>query len=277
MHSDEAGLLRLFGAALRDLLDQGVALVQDGLDRLIRTRGGQRRRPDAATSSSSFGPVGRQRVAASSLVTWAVLAVNRQPAVTHDVVASGTWETFPHDPADAEDADIATVRAAAASGEAVQFRFVGDNHYFFGFPVDVSEIWALVHIINRDVVALDGHIAVRADCLFEAEVIEDSDTFMLRAIERRGERPLNPGLPLGTHKTLLAALSERYPLIGLSDATMSDQVAVGRITRLAADEVTLRGVTTGGEWTTNKQHLYKNIEAIRFGLAYEAALASVLP
>jgi hypothetical protein len=158
----------------------------------------------------------------------------------------------------------------------VQFRLVGDDSYYLGFPVDVSETWRSSTSSTPTSLHWTVTSPGRADCLMEAEVIEHSDTFMLEAIERRGDRPLNPEVPLDSHKSLLAALSERYPLVGLSDATMPGQVAVGRITRLGADKVTRRGVTPLGEWTTSKQHLHKDIEAIRFGHAYESALASVL-
>jgi hypothetical protein len=176
-----------------------------------------------------------------------------------------------------EDPDMDTVRAAAGSGNAVQFRLIGDDGYYFGFPVEVNDAWALFHVIDSDMVALDGWAAVRADCLIEAEVFEEADTFMLQAIERRGERPLNPEVPLDGHEPMLAALSGRYPLVALRDSNISGAVAVGAVIRAGTDEVTLRGVNTSGEWTSNKQHLYKNVELIRFGSAYLSALASILP
>jgi hypothetical protein len=179
-------------------------------------------------------------------------------------------------PVDGEDEDMALVRAALSSRGAVQFRQVGSDRYFLGYPLDTSDTWALFHIIDTDFVALNGYFAIRSDCFIDAEIVDDGDTFMLRAIERRGEEPVDPELPLDRLELLLAALSERYPLVGLSDTTMPDVAAVGRITRLGADKVTLRGVTTLAEWTTSKDHLYRNIEAIRFGHAYESALASVL-
>src|SRR5690349_18104444 len=55
-----------------------------------------------------------------------------------ETAASGDPSVTIHhtnEPADAEDADMETVRGAAASAGAVQFRLMADDSFYFGFPV----------------------------------------------------------------------------------------------------------------------------------------------
>jgi hypothetical protein len=181
------------------------------------------------------------------------------------------------EPADAVDEDWAVIREAAASGDAVEHRLLGSDHFWEGFVVSVGETWAIVNVVNPVFVAFDGYEAVRFDSVMDADVITEEDTFVLAALERRGEQPSDPGLPLDDHRSLLAALASRYPLVALKDATGRDEtLAVGRILSIGDDAVTLRRVDPAGQWTGEHVHAYKNIVAIRFGSAYNESLAQVL-
>jgi hypothetical protein len=74
----------------------------------------------------------------------------------------------------AKDADAMTMRAAAESGEAVDFRHLGRDSFSQGFVIDANETWALINIIDFGVVAFDGYTAIRIDCLIHAEIIAGS-------------------------------------------------------------------------------------------------------
>ena len=198
-----------------------------------------------------------------------------------ETAETGEPTVFTHytdEPLDAEDVDAITLRTAAESGEPVQYRVLGEDGFDSGFVIDANETWALVQRIHNGVVAFDGYRAIRIDCLADADIIAAEDDFVLPALERRGERPSDPGVPLDDHRSILAAVSERYQLVSLVDARGNAyEVAIGRIAKVGKDAVTLRGVDTKGAWTGEHKHQYENIEQIWFGRPYEAALASVLP
>ncbi len=203
-------------------------------------------------------------------------------ACAFETAESGEPTVFTHytdEPLDAEDVDAITLRTAAESGEPVQYRVLGEDGFDSGFAIDANETWALIQRIHNGVVTFDGYRAIRIDCLADADIIAADDDFVLPALERRGERPSDPGVPLDDHRSILASVSERYQLVSLVDATRGNayEVAIGRIANVGKNAVTLRGVDTKGAWTGEHKHLYENIEQIWFGRPYEAALASVLP
>jgi hypothetical protein len=177
---------------------------------------------------------------------------------------------------DAVDQDAETIRAAMENGEAVQFRLIGGDYYYFGFVVDVSDAWALFNDVDRNVVAFDGYLAVPFDRIIDAEVIDTAQIAVAQALRLRGEGPRNPHVPLDGHRAVLMELSKRYPLVSLADRRNPGVFYVGRITTIEDDKVTLRGVDRAGQWTGDHEHFYKDVEMISFGSAYEAALASVL-
>jgi hypothetical protein len=186
--------------------------------------------------------------------------------------------TWTDEPPDADDPDAITLRAAAESGEPAKYRLLGQDRYSGGFVVDASDTWALVHLIDRDVAGLDGYAAVRFDGLTDADVVDTDGDFIFRVLEHRGEGPIDPGVPLEDHRSILAAVAAHYPLVALGDSRRSPgEVAIGRITKVGEHAVTLRGVNTAGRWTMEHEHPYSTIERIEFGRRYYDALASILP
>jgi hypothetical protein len=182
------------------------------------------------------------------------------------------------EPSDADDPDAITLRAAAESGGPVQYRLLGHDRYSVGFVVDASENWVLAHLIDRDVAGLDGYAAVRFEGLNDADVVDTDRDFIFRVLEHRGEGPIDPGVPLEDHRSILGAVEARYPLVALGDSRRNPgEVAIGRITKVGKDAVTLRGVNTAGRWTKEHEHPYSTIERIEFGRRYYDALASILP
>lgn len=213
------------------------------------------------------GPIGEM---------WNVGEHIRRALETAETGAPSLWVVHSHVPEDAEDEDEAALRAATAAGDPVRFRRLGGDSYYLGYAVAVSERWGLVNLIERDSVRLDGYAAVRFERVIDVEVLSDSDTFLMRALAQRGERPQDPVVPLDGHKSLLGELSHRYPLVSLGDETMPGVVGIGEIAALGDDRVTLRGVNTLAEWTGEHEHLFENIEMVLFGREYEKALASVV-
>jgi len=184
---------------------------------------------------------------------------------------------FSDEPTDAVDPEWTTFREAAEAGDAVQFRRLGSDSWELGFAVDVGETWALINLVDESFVAFDGYMAVRFDCLMGVERVSETDTFMLSALDRRGDRPHNPQLPLDDHRSFLAALAPRYPLVSLSDATARDRGwAIGRIIEVGDEAVTIKGVNTVGEWTGEHIHPYAHIEAVSFANAYNESLGGVV-
>jgi len=188
---------------------------------------------------------------------------------------TATFMLYTEEPPDAVDPDREILRAAAASGDAVQFRLIGRDYWYFGLVVEVSDEWALINKVDRNAVAFDGYAAVPFDRSIDAEAIDDAATIFTRALRLRGEEPRNPHVPLDGHRALLTELGKRYPLVSLTDQRNPGHVYIGRIAAIEDDRVTLEGVDTAGEWTGEHQHSYKDVEMISFGSAYEAALASV--
>ena len=181
------------------------------------------------------------------------------------------------EPDDAEDPEWNAIREAVATGDAVQFRELGSDAWKLGFAVDAGDTWALINLVNDTSVTFDGYIAVRFDCFMEVEVMNETDTFMLTALDRRGDRPRDPQLPLDDHRSLLGALGDRYPLVSLSDArTQGRGWTIGRIIEVGDRDVTIKRVNTLGEWDVEHTQPYKHIEAISFGSAYNESLNLVL-
>jgi hypothetical protein len=181
------------------------------------------------------------------------------------------------EPDDAVDPEWTAIREAAEAGDSVQFQRVGTDSWELGFAVSVGETWALVNMVDENFVTFDGYMAVRFDCLLEVETASENDTFMLAALDLRGDRPHDPQLPLDDYRSLLAALAARYPLVSLSMATARSRGwAIGRIIEVGDEAVTIQGVNTLGEWTGQHIHPYKHIEAISFGNAYNESLGVVV-
>ena len=107
-----------------------------------------------------------------------------------ETAETGTATWFLHitdEPPDALDQDRETIRAAAASGDAVQFRLVGGDYWHVGLVVEVSDDWALIAKINRTVVAFDGYAAVPFDRTIDAEAIDAAKSVLTRALRLRAK------------------------------------------------------------------------------------------
>lgn len=180
------------------------------------------------------------------------------------------------EPEDAEDADTVMLQAAARSGTAVQFRFIGADDWVHGFVVGADEDWALVHALDLTAIRLDGYAAVRLDEVIEVEELDTDRHFVFRALESQGVLPVDPEIPLVDHRSILTAVADRYTLVGLGETQLRDGVAVGKIVEVGEERVTLAGVNTVGVVTGDAAHAFEDIREIRFGTAYLDALASLL-
>jgi hypothetical protein len=169
------------------------------------------------------------------------------------------------------DEDVELLRAAVKSGELVGFRMVGGEGRTAGFVVALSGTCALVNIVDYDMVALDGYVAVRFDCVIDAEV--DRESFVPRALALRGDHPRNPAIPLDDHRTIFGALQERFALVGIVEDPVEGRF-IGRIATLNDDAITVIGVSRSAQWVGEHQHQYKDIAAIEFGRIYHETLAS---
>jgi hypothetical protein len=175
-----------------------------------------------------------------------------------------------------EDPDADILHASAGRRDLVQFRFMGTDDWMTGFVIGVSDDWTLLHVLDDRRAVLDGYAAVRLDKVIEAEVVEDEDFFVGRALAAAGVGPSDPGISIRDHASILSSVRERFPLVRLSEEGEADADYVGQIEDVGVDAVTIEGVSRGGEWVGTERYEYRDVITIEFGRAYEDALARVV-
>lgn len=172
-----------------------------------------------------------------------------------------------------DDDDIAVLRLAYGGDEPVEFGLVGSDSGVLGFVVGVADDWVLVHVIDPTLIVLDGYAAVRLDQAMDVRIATDEDFFARRALEMRGERPVEPDVPLEDARSILASVRESFPIVSVEERGRPERRAVGRIERLDDDAVVLRLITPAGRWAETHRHDYDAIVRVDFGRRYEQTLA----
>jgi hypothetical protein len=173
-----------------------------------------------------------------------------------------------------EDPAVDLLRASAGRRDLVELRYMFEDDWISGFVLETNDDWVLLHLADLDRIALDGYAVVRLDRVAEAQVIEDDDLFALRGLELQGQRPQRPEVDIRDPVSIFTTLREGFPLVRVT-VVGEDVDHVGRVDIVDADGITLEGVSRSGEWVARERFEYQGLFSVRFGRAYEAALAAV--
>lgn len=144
-----------------------------------------------------------------------------------------------------------------------------------GFVTGIGKRWVLLAAI--DDTYLNGLVALRVDDINKVE--PDRRTFVVRALQARGEWPLTatPNAPLDRTDLLVRYLGDNWPLVTIHVEVEDPKVCfIGTPTKVTTRTVHLREVTPEPEWEgMSTPYRLQDITRIEVGGRYESALWTV--
>lgn len=164
------------------------------------------------------------------------------------------------------------LNAALKKGYALRFRRRQNSFNEYGYPVGIGEEWALFHVIEPDVMTLNGYMAVRVDDL---EKVEPDTDFLMRALAALGEKPLvQPEISLNDLSSLLQSANARFPLVNIHlEDSRPGECYVGRVARVGKNRAHLWDISANARWRkTTYSYPLKDITLVEFGDGYTNAL-----
>jgi hypothetical protein len=146
-----------------------------------------------------------------------------------------------------------------------------------GYVVGVSELFVMLHVLDPDVMNLNGYIVLRREDIRRYRIRDDGEFFLHRALKLKGIEPvLQPQINLLDFPELLASANERFPLITIHREIMNPETCfIGRVQKQTDKTVTLEEISPAAKWERTRRYNFKDITRIDFGGGYEEALALV--
>jgi hypothetical protein len=149
-----------------------------------------------------------------------------------------------------------------------------------GFVVATSPAWTLLARLIPDTMQLDGYVAIRTRDVSRVRVwVGEPETFAIRALQRAGEWPpaVPDPFPLDSTASVLAAAATMAPLVHLeTEVADPDRAMIGRVLRIAGDEVLLREIDAEAEWDPEPTaYPLDDVTLVDVGGRYDAALYAV--
>ena len=177
-------------------------------------------------------------------------------------------EMTPEEQAD-EDQEWDLVRS---SGQLVEVVTVYSE--LTGVLLDFSDELVLVQHVLKSCAMLDGYGLYPRDEVLRFEPVPP--TFVLRALELRGDAPTPIDSPLESMQSFVAWAKTESPLIGIVESRVGGYY-VGAITTVGAEVLKVRGVRQDGTWSEDEwEHEYAQIMRIDFQDNYLTALSSIV-
>jgi hypothetical protein len=174
----------------------------------------------------------------------------------------------------------AALKSAVRARALIRVERSFDPYKLAGYAVGMGS-WLLLHLLNTDLMALNGYTAVRTDDVRRLVLCEEEDeAFLMRAARLRKLRPKAPaGTSLRTTSELPQTAARRFPLVTIrAEKSKRDRGIcwIGKAERFTRTFVEMREITPAARFRSRGyRHPLASITKIDFGGGYEAALADV--
>ncbi len=181
------------------------------------------------------------------------------------------------DPADlvarSLDEPRATMSTALENRTLMKVRSRYESEGATGYVVGLGTRWALLHVVNDDVVE-DGFLATSLEMLAEIAPVDPEQSFLPRVMAMRPPTARLPDVDLDDTRGLLQTAQRSFPLLTIqTEQRHPGACYIGRIASLDDDAAHLHLVSPAGEWDDEDEYPYETITRIGFGGRYEEALA----
>lgn len=151
-----------------------------------------------------------------------------------------------------------------------------DDYKLTGYVVGISEKLILLHLLQDQVMRLNGYVVVRRSDVKKNYRIFGEDThFIPRVLPLLGEKPvLQPDLDITSIRSLLASARLQFSLIGIEcEKAEPGMLFIGTVEKLSSKTVWLRRINTAGHQMVPDDFKLKNITKVVLGDGYQEALA----
>lgn len=138
----------------------------------------------------------------------------------------------------------------------------------YGFVLDISEEWLLLHSVDANYLQSDGYEAIR---LCDITEVEKDVSWIAQALTKLGLQPvLQPDVLLLDLPGLLSSVNAHYPVLGIErEKTVPGVLDIGRIEKIRKKSVTLRELGWQATWYSSEaRYLFSEITSVSFGTAY---------
>lgn len=153
-----------------------------------------------------------------------------------------------------------------------------DNEYFDGFVVGLGEAFALIHILNSDLMVLNGYTVLPLRQVRNVRSLEKFNDFEERVLALKNIAPEpQPDVLLKDFPGLLSSVNSHFPLVAIhTEHLYPDECYIGRVAEMKTRSVLLREIDPNAKWRQQaRKYRFKNITRVDFGGGYEAALWAV--
>jgi hypothetical protein len=170
------------------------------------------------------------------------------------------------------------LRRAARELALVRVERSFDREPLPGYAVGVGKEWLLLHLVNPDLMLLNGYTAVRLRDVRKAalEAVKYGG-FMVKALRAGGIRPKRQArVSLQNARAVIETAARRFALITIHEEKKNSGVCwIGQPVGFEGASVEMQEVSPAGRWDTRTaRHQLRSITQIDFGGGYEAALAA---
>ena len=158
----------------------------------------------------------------------------------------------------------------------VQFdRTPVDRYRITGYVVGLSERLVLIHLVQDQVMNLNGYVGIRRSDIKRYKVFSSDGDFMPRVLPLLRIEPIpRPDLDTTGIFSLLSSAREVFPVLGIeTEVTEPDAVFIGTVENLSSRAVVLRQIDTAGCWMEPTEFRLKDITKVILGDGYQEALA----
>jgi len=151
-----------------------------------------------------------------------------------------------------------------------------DPHKLRGFVLARSESLTLLHLLNDDVMDLNGYTVIRNRDVRRKKIF-GGNSFVARALALKAIEPTPlANIALTNWAHLLRSANKAFPLVTIHmEATNPDVCYIGRIIAMTGQSFGLREIGTHASWTKSSRRLFKDLTKVDFGGGYEDALNRV--
>jgi len=150
-----------------------------------------------------------------------------------------------------------------------------DEYTSVGYVVGISEKLILLHLLQDQVMRLNGYVAVRHSDVKGYQVYDKDKVFLSRVLPLLSEKPvLQPDLDITSIRSLLASARSRFSLIGIEcEKIWPDTLFIGTVEKISPKTVLMRNLNGAGGWDAPEEFMLTNITKVVLGDGYQESLA----
>ena len=150
-----------------------------------------------------------------------------------------------------------------------------DRYKITGYVVGLSEKLILLHLVQDQVMQLNGYVCVRCSDVKHIRVYSEDKDFMSRVLPLLGAAPVpQPDLDITGIFSLLSSARDRFAVLGIENERADpNAIFIGAVESLSSKTLILRQIDTAGHWMEPSEFRLKDITKVVLGDGYQASLS----